>query len=278
MRKKYVLPCAGYDRPGGNVSRAAAEELARIRDDVIIGSMGALYKERPGEMSDFRTSDVICLDGCGTQCASALAASKGQDKASIVPIPEVTNSNEDFEKKVKQVVGALSQILDETMEKESQQDLGISMQSIEYIEEKIDKFTLRVAKGHKYSDNDFWVRVEGQYVRVGVSDILQQIMSDVYFVELGEPGTHVDMFDDIGTMESTKILIEIIVPVSGTIIESNKSLEDNPEFINESPYEKGWIYLIEPDDIAELELLSDESEYLEKSIEKAKEEIGKKVK
>jgi len=55
--RKYVLPCAGYDRPGGNVSRAAAEELARFREDVIIGSMGALYKERPGEMRDFRTSD-----------------------------------------------------------------------------------------------------------------------------------------------------------------------------------------------------------------------------
>jgi len=220
---------------------------------------------------------LICLDGCGTRCASALAAAKGRDDARIVPIPEVTGSNKDFQEKVGQVVATLVQILDETEEKVSKRDSTTSFESIEYLEERVDKFTIRVAKHYKYSDNDFWVRKEGDYVRVGASDILQQMMSDVYFVELVEPGVHVDMFDDAGSMESTKILVEIIVPVSGTIVEVNKSLEDSPELINESPYEKGWLYLIQPDDLAELELLSDASEYLSKAIEKAGKELGKKV-
>ena len=134
-----------------------------------------------------------------------------------------------------------------------------------------------MARGLKYSDNDFWVRVEGEHVRIGASDFLQQMLSDVYYVELVEPGTHVDMFDDAGGMESTKILVEIIVPVSGTIVESNTSLEDNPEFINQSPYDEGWLYLIKPDDVDELDLLRGGVDYMTYALAKAKREIGTKV-
>jgi glycine cleavage system H protein len=102
-------------------------------------------------------------------------------------------------------------------------------------------------------------------------------MSDVYFVELAEPGTHVEMFDDAGAMESIKILVEIIVPLSGTIVEANGLLEDSPEFVNESPYDQGWLYLIEPDDLTELELLRDAGDYMSRALVEAKKEIGKKV-
>jgi glycine cleavage system H protein len=277
LARKYILPCAGYDRPGGEVSRAAAEKLAKDRDDVVIGSMGALFKERPGEMRHYRTSDVFCLNGCGTNCASELVHARGRDDVASLSIPEIAGSIEDFNEKVKHLV----QIVTEELGKATLKALSAAIEEparvIEYIEEKFDKFTLRVAKGLKYSDNDFWVRVEGDYIRIGASDFLQQMMSDVYYVELGEPGTHVDMFDDAGAMESTKILVEIIVPVSGTIVESNVLLEDSPEFINESPYDRGWFYLIEPDDIDELEMLRDASDYMAHALAKAKEEIGKKV-
>jgi len=275
--RKYILPCAGYDRPGGRVSRALAEKLAEARDDVVIGSMGALFNERPGEMRDYRTSDVFCLDGCGTNCASELVRTRGRDDATILSIPEIVGSVEDFEEKVKQMLEAVTKELDKSTPKASSSATAEPSREIKFIEEKFDKFTLRIAEGLKYSDNDFWVGVEDDYVRIGASDFLQQMMSDVYFVELAEPGTHLDMFDDAGVMESTKILVEIIVPVSGTIVEVNTSLEDSPEFINESPYDKGWLYLIEPDDLDELELLRDASEYMAHALAKAKKEIGKKV-
>ena len=251
--KKYILPCAGYDRPGGEVSRAIAEQLARDRDDVVIGSMGALYKERPGEMRDFSASEVICLDGCGTRCASELAIARGRDDGAVVSIPEVAGSSDDFEQKVRHVLDAMSKHLEKRKAKVSPSAKEISSHPPEYLEEKFDKFTLRIAKGMSYSDNDFWVRIEGDNVRIGASDFLQQMISDVYYVDLVEPGHHVDMFDDAGKMESTKILVEIIVPLSGTIIEVNSSLENSPELINESPYDKGWLYVIRPDDIDELE-------------------------
>ena len=277
MVKKYILPCAGYDRPGGEVSRAVAEQLARNRDDIVIGSMGALYKERPGEMRDFRASEVICLDGCGTHCASELANARGRNDGAVVSIPEAAGSSDDLEQKVRHVIDAMSMHLEKRKAKASPSTKETSSYPLEYLEEKFDKFTLRVAKGMLYSDNDFWVRIEGDNVRIGASDFLQQMISDVYYVDLVEPGHHVDMFDDAGKMESTKILVEIIVPLSGTIIEVNSSLENSPELINESPYDKGWFYIIRPDDIDELELLRDASSYLVHALAKAKEEIGKKV-
>lgn len=277
MVRKYILPCAGYDRPGGEVSRAVVERLAKNRDDVVIGSMGALFTERPGEMRDYRTSDVICLDGCGTKCSSELALARGRDDITVLSVPDIAGSVEDFDEKVAHMMDALTAELEKRTSKESSTVAESPSREIEYLEEKFDKFTLRVAKGLKYSDNDFWVLDEGDSVRIGASDFLQQMMSDVYFVELAEPGTHVDMFDDAGAMESTKIMVEIIVPVSGTIVEANTSLEDSPEFINESPYDRGWLYRIEPDDIDELELLRDAPNYIEHALTKAKEEIGKKV-
>jgi glycine cleavage system H protein len=275
--RKYILPCAGYDRPGGEVSRVVAERLVNDRDDVVIGSMGALFKERPGEMRDYRTSDLFCLDGCGTNCASELVRARGRDDLTSFSIPEIADSVEDFEGKVKHLVDVVVEELNRRTPRTSFTVTEEPSSTIEYLEEKFDKFTLRVARGLKYSDNDFWVRVEGEHVRIGASDFLQQMLSDVYYVELVEPGTHVDMFDDAGGMESTKILVEIIVPVSGTIVESNTSLEDNPEFINQSPYDEGWLYLIKPDDVDELDLLRDEVDYMTYALAKAKQEIGKKV-
>ncbi|MFO7837749.1 MAG: putative zinc-binding protein [Candidatus Thorarchaeota archaeon] len=277
MARKYIIPCAGYDRPGGEISRAVAERLAKNHDDVVVGSMGALFSERPGEMRDYRTSDIICLDGCGTNCASELVRARGREDIVVISIPESVGSVEDFEEKVKSVTEVVTEQFEGQASAESEMVTEESSHEIEYLEEKFDKFTLKVAKGLKYSDNDFWARVEGEHVRIGASDFLQQMMSDVYYVELAKPDTHVDIFDDAGAMESTKILVEIIVPLSGTIVEVNGLLEDSPELVNESPYDKGWLYLIRPDDLTELELLRDTADYMEHALAKAKEEIGAKV-
>ena len=202
--RKYIIPCAGYDRPSGKVSRAVAEKLVEDREDVVIGSMGALFKERPGEIRDYRTSEIICLDGCGTKCSSELALARGRDDIAILSVPDIVGSVQDFDEKVKQMVDAVTSELNKRTPKTSSTVVEEPTREIEYLEEKFDKLTLRVAEGLKYSDNDFWVWDEGDYVRVGVSDFLQQMMSDVYFVELVEPGTHVDIFDDAGAIIDTQ--------------------------------------------------------------------------
>jgi len=246
-------------------------------DDVIIGSIGALFTERPGEIRDYRTSQIICLNGCGTNCASEIALARGREDVVVISIPETVRSAESFEEKIKLAVEAVEDKFEKVTAEEPKIAPEEPSREIEYLEEKIDKFTIQVAKGFKYSDNDFWVHVEGEHARIGVSDFLQQKMSDVYFVELAEPGTHVEMFDDAGVIESMKILLEIIVPLSGTIVEVNESLEDKPELVNENPYDQGWLYLMEPDDLTDLELLRDAADYMSHVLVEAKEVIGKKV-
>ncbi len=275
--RKYVLPCAGYDRPGGEVSRIVAERLAEDSDHLVIGSMGALFNERPGEIRDFRASDVYCLDGCAVNCASNLACARGRNDIVSFSIPEISGGTEGLEDRAKQVIDAVRRELSESALKTSSSRSKRAQSEAEYLDASFDKFTLRIAKGLKYSDNDFWVRVEDSNVRIGATDFLQQMMSDVFYVELAEPGTHVDIFEEAGSMESTKTLVEIIVPVAGTIVESNVSLGDTPELVNESPYDNGWLYLMRPDSIDELELLKDAEDYQSYALERAKKEIGKKV-
>ena len=277
MVHRYILPCAGYDRPGGNISRIAAERLASHHDDVVIGSMGALFTKRPGEMRELRSSQVICIDGCGTKCASALADARGVKDPSVISVPEGFPHAKSDEEKVQSVVDAVRALFARADVGKTRGQVQEEEAGSEFLEEAFDKFTLRVKRGLTYSDNDFWAKVENGLVRVGASDFLQQMMSDVYYVRLAEVGTHVQMFDEAGAMESTKTLLEIIVPVSGTIVERNNLLEDSPELVNEDPYGRGWLYVVSPDDITELELLKNASEYMTLALSKAKKEIGKKV-
>lgn len=275
--RKYILPCAGYDRPGGKTSRKAAERLASEHDDVTIGSMGALFTQRPGEVRELRSSQVVCIDGCATKCASELANARGVKDALVISIPDVSSATRNEDEKVQSVVNAVRNVFLDADSGEVLAQVPEEEAGAEFLQETFDKFTLRVKRSLRYSDNDFWAKVENGVVRVGVSDFLQQMMSDVYYIRLAEVGTHVQMFDEAGAMESTKTLLEIIVPVSGTIVERNSTLEDSPELVNEDSYGRGWLYVVSPDDVSELELLKNASEYMTYALSKAKKEIGKKV-
>lgn len=277
LSTKYVLPCAGYDRPGGEVSRLVVELLQSSDSSIIAGSIGALASERPGEIKDLRSSDVICIDGCSVQCATKMVQNHSAREFESIEVSTIADlEDSDANEKARTVVDMVLQLLatelpstTKTIDSEQPED--------NYLSEMIDKFNLRVKKGLFYSDNDFWVQQEGDLVRIGLSDLLQQMVSDVYFVDLADIGTRVEFGDELGSFESTKIAMEIITPLSGTVVEKNTKLEDSPEFVNEYPYEKGWLYVIRPDDINELELLKTADEYLPYGVEKAKHELGKKV-
>ncbi|GAA0852969.1 glycine cleavage system protein GcvH [Paenibacillus glucanolyticus] len=97
-----------------------------------------------------------------------------------------------------------------------------------------------------YSDDHEWaLKVEGNVVRVGISDHAQCQLGDIVFVELPEAGAAVSAGDSIGTIESVKTVSELYSPVSGTITKVNNSLEDQPELVNGEPYEGGWIIEVE---------------------------------
>lgn len=119
----------------------------------------------------------------------------------------------------------------------------------EYLEKTFDKFTFRVATDRLYSPEGIWVLslepgAPGR-VRVGLTDFMQQRSGDVAFVSAKAPGTRLAPGDDFAAMETIKVNLGLPAPVGGTIVEVNEALELTPEVVNQDPYGKGWLVVIE---------------------------------
>ncbi|MBS3735842.1 glycine cleavage system protein GcvH [Candidatus Bipolaricaulota bacterium] len=113
----------------------------------------------------------------------------------------------------------------------------------------------------KYTENHDWVRIEGRTVTVGVTDFAQKQLGDIVFVELPDPGEEYSQGEEIVVIESVKSVSDVEAPIGGVVTEVNESLEGEPEKINESPFESGWLVKLDMKDETELESLMDESEY-----------------
>ncbi len=125
-----------------------------------------------------------------------------------------------------------------------------------------------------YHKEHYWARVEGDKVTMGTSDFAQKLAGQIVYVELPAVGRMVEQGKPCGSMESGKWVGRIYAPVSGKVEASNQDLEETPELINESPYEKGWICKITPSNLqAELEnLLTGEKlkDFIRSEIERVK--------
>lgn len=113
----------------------------------------------------------------------------------------------------------------------------------------------------RYTSDHEWARLEDGKVRIGITDYAQDALGDVVFVQLPEPGTHVDGGATFSEVESTKSVSDIYAPVAGTVVEVNNELTDAPQRLNEDPYGEGWICVIEPDDPAAFAKLLDAEAY-----------------
>ncbi|MBD3647743.1 MAG: glycine cleavage system protein GcvH [Pseudomonadales bacterium] len=114
----------------------------------------------------------------------------------------------------------------------------------------------------RYAETHEWVRVEDDgTLTVGISDYAQESLGDVVFVELPEIDSEISAKAEAGVVESVKAASDIYAPVSGRIIEVNSELEDAPEIVNESPFEKGWFFKMQPDEAEDVESLLDAAQY-----------------
>ncbi|MFV5374006.1 glycine cleavage system protein GcvH [Acinetobacter calcoaceticus] len=113
----------------------------------------------------------------------------------------------------------------------------------------------------KYARTHEWVKIEGDLVITGITDHAQDELGDLVYVEIPEVGSQVTAGEQAGVVESVKTASDIHAPVSGTVVEVNTDLEDDPDFVNDDPYGKGWIYKIKPDNIADVEKLLTNAEY-----------------
>jgi len=113
----------------------------------------------------------------------------------------------------------------------------------------------------KYARTHEWVKIEGDLVITGITDHAQDELGDLVYVETPEVGSKVTAGEQAGVVESVKTASDIHAPVSGTVVEVNIDLEDDPDFVNDDPYGKGWIYKIKPDNMADVEKLLTNAEY-----------------
>jgi glycine cleavage system H protein len=113
----------------------------------------------------------------------------------------------------------------------------------------------------RYHKEHTWVKVSGRKATIGITDYAQDALGDIVYIDLPEVDVDVEINAEIGEIESTKATSSVITPVSGKILEINEDLAESPEMINEDPYGKGWIAVIELDDASEADELMDASEY-----------------
>jgi len=113
----------------------------------------------------------------------------------------------------------------------------------------------------KYTEEHEWILVEEELATVGITDFAQDQLGDVVFVELPEVGTQVLAGKAFGVVESVKAVSDIYAPLSGEVVEVNEELVDNPETINTSPYEDGWMIKIQFSDPSEVNELLDADTY-----------------
>jgi len=116
------------------------------------------------------------------------------------------------------------------------------------LEIRVDKWTLHVPRDRFYNENDCWAKLDGKTAIVGITEFLQNMVGDVIYVELPTPGSVVGQFDEVGSYESIKTVLDLLSPVSGVVKEVNEALRQKPELVNQDPYGKGWFVKIEVTD------------------------------
>lgn len=120
----------------------------------------------------------------------------------------------------------------------------------------------KVIKGLFYSESHEYVKVEGDFAYVGITDYAQHALGNVVYVDMPEVDDEVEADEDFGAVESVKAASDLISPVSGTVVEVNEALEDKPELLNEDAFEN-WIMKVQMSDKSELDALMDATAYEE---------------
>ncbi|MBX5326659.1 MAG: glycine cleavage system protein GcvH [Candidatus Bathyarchaeia archaeon] len=120
-----------------------------------------------------------------------------------------------------------------------------------------------VPEGLYYSKDYEWAKVEGDKVRVGITDYAQKQLREIVYVEIPSAGTSVKQNEPYGTVESVKSVSDLVAPISGTVEQVNEEVSSKPELLNQDPYNKGWLLLIKPSNMDELKNLMNAQQSVE---------------
>lgn len=113
----------------------------------------------------------------------------------------------------------------------------------------------------KYTKDHEWLREEGEFAYIGITDFAQGELGDIVFIEIETAGETLDKEEVFGTIEAVKTVSDLFMPLGGEIIEKNPAIDDTPDLVNKDPYGKGWLIKVKIADKAELDDLLDAEEY-----------------
>ncbi len=119
----------------------------------------------------------------------------------------------------------------------------------------------RIPADLKYTNDDEWVRVEGDEATIGITDYAQDSLSDIVYLELPDVGTSFDADDVFGVVESVKAASDLLMPVAGEVTAVNEALIDTPELINSDPYGAAWMIKLKVNDLGDIDNLMDAAAY-----------------
>lgn len=120
---------------------------------------------------------------------------------------------------------------------------------------------MEVKENLRYTNDHEWIKIEGNIASVGITDFAQSELGDIVFIEVETIGENLNKNEVFGTVEAVKTVSDLFIPVSGKVLEFNNALEDNPELVNDSPYDDGWIVKIEISNTNEIAGLLDSEAY-----------------
>jgi len=126
---------------------------------------------------------------------------------------------------------------------------------------KVDGYN--VPEGIYYSKEFEWAKIEGDKVRIGITDYAQKQLREIVYVEIPSAGASLKQNEPYGTVESVKSVSDLIAPVSGTVEQVNTEVQGKPELLNEDPFNKGWLLVVKPSNMDELKSLMDAAKSVE---------------
>jgi glycine cleavage system H protein len=279
-----ILPCNGLDKTAGVISGEIAVRLCEDTGNELICPVfyrvsEAKYNKIAGE------HPLLVIDGCNTRCASKLASEKGLKITRKINVTEeAKNHHVELNKELRlhenenALVNLILKGLNAGENKVTALPGGPDViYEFSYRTFQNGKFIFRVPDNPEvyYNENDCWAYVIGNRARIGVTDYVQQNLSDILYFTPPDIGAQIDQFGEAGDIESSKSVFELISPVSGKVVSINETLVQKPELINENPYELGWIAELEMTDFeSDKELLIGFDKYFEIMKKKVEEENG----
>jgi glycine cleavage system H protein len=280
--KRAILACTGLDKAEGSLAREVAILCAEATGNeivcpVLLNRAPARYRKILDEGS------LIVIDGCATQCASKLASQmQGKVGKKLLMTDAVKASSLPLEPTLH--LGCNGLELAKTITDRLIEDLNTLPSDMkpttiweapsEYIIVTHDKFIFRIpAAEYLFNENDCWVRIVDGSARVGISDYMQQRLTDIGFFTPPEIGVKIEQFGELGAIESAKAAFDIISPISGAVTAVNAAVVDNPGLINADPYGAGWLVELRLQNLEQdRELLLDGAAYSETVKRKAAEQ------